>query len=168
VTFDGQNQLADPESDRLMGWDDSAGTTTYFAATNGLEISGTEIRLTENQRTTAIEFVIDGGGAAIAPGTKGFIQVPFACTIAAARLLADRSGSIVVDIWKDSYANYPPDDADSITGAAPPAIASDIKSENTGLTGWTTGIAAGDILGFNVDSASTLTRVTVVLTVAVS
>lgn len=124
--------------------------------------------MTANQRTSAVEFVLDGGGSAITTGTKGFVQVPFACTITAARLLADQPGSIVVDIWKDTYANYPPTAADSITGAAPPAIASAAKSENTGLTGWTTSIAAGDILGFNVNSASGVTRVTVVLTVAVS
>jgi hypothetical protein len=168
VTFDGQNQLADPDADRLMGWDDSAGTTAYFAPAGGLEISGADLRMTANQRTTAVEFVIDGGGTAIAAGTKGFIQVPFACTITAARLLADQAGSITVDIWKDSYANYPPTDADSITGAAPATLSADVKSEDTGLTGWTTGIASGDILGFHVDSASTVTRVTVVLTVVVS
>jgi hypothetical protein len=168
VTLDGQNQLADPNADRLMGWNDSVGTTAYFAPSGGLEISGTDLRMTANQRTTAIEFVVDGGGAAITAGSKGVIQVPFACTITAARLLADQSGSIVLDIWKGTYANYPPTDAASITGDAPPTLASGVKSENTGLTGWTTSIAAGDILGFNVDSASGVTRVTVVLTVVVS
>jgi hypothetical protein len=168
ITFDGQNQLADPSADRLIGWDDSAGTTAYFAPAGGLEIDGGDIRMTANQRTTAIEFVIDGGGAAITAGAKGFIQVPFACTITAARLLADTTGSIVVDIWKDTYANHPPTDAGSITGAAPPAIASGAKSENTGLTGWTTSIDAGDILSFHVDAASAVTRVTVILIVEVS
>ena len=168
VTFDGQNQLADPEADHLMGWDDSAGTTAYFAPTGGLEISGTNLQMTANQRTTAVQFVIDGGGSAITSGTKGFIEVPFACTITAARLLADQPGSIVVDVWKDTYANYPPADADSITGAAPLTIASAAKAEDATLTGWTTSVSAGDILGFNVDSASTVTRVSVILVVRVS
>lgn len=168
VTFDGQNQLTDPGADRLMGWNDNAGTTAYFAPSEGLEISGTNLQMTANQRTTAIEFVIDGGGSAITGGPKGFIQIPFNGTITAARLLADQTGSIVVDIWKDTYANYPPTDVDSVTGATPPTITAAVKSEDTGLSGWTTSIAAGDILGFNVDSASTVTRVTVVLTVVVS
>lgn len=168
VTFDGQNQLTDPDADRLMGWDDSAGTTAYFAPTGGLEISGTNLWMTANQRTRAIDFIIDGGGAAIAAGIKGFIQAPFACMIKAARLLADQPGSITVDVWKDSYANYPPTDAASITGATPPTIASGLKSEDRELTGWTTSIAAGEILGFHVDSASAVTRVIVVLTVEVS
>ena len=168
ITFDGQNQLTDPNADRLIGWDDSAGTTAYFAPAGGLEISGTNLQMTPNQRASAIEFVIDGGGAAITPGLKGFIRVPMACTVTGASLLADAPGSIVVDIWKDSFANYPPTAADSIAGTTPPSLSAAAKSENTGLTGWTTSISAGDVLGFHVDSASTVARVTVVLTVAVS
>jgi hypothetical protein len=38
------------------------------------------------------------------------------------------------------------------------------KSQDTTLTGWTTAVAAGDILRFNVDSATTVTRVTLSLT----
>jgi hypothetical protein len=71
-----------------------------------------------------------------------------------------------VDIWKDTYANYPPTDADTITASAVPTItATNIKSEDVTLTGWTTSIAAGNILGFNVDSVTTCTQVTLSLTV---
>ena len=94
------------------------------------------------------------------------MQVPFACTITAATLLADQSGSIVVDIWKDTYANYPPTVADSITAAAKPTLSATTKSTDSTLTGWTKSIAVGDILRFNVDSATTIQRVTVVLTVS--
>lgn len=117
---------------------------------------------------TAVEFVIDGGGSAITTGIKGFIEVPFAGTISQVTMLADQSGSIVVDIWKDTYANYPPADADSITASAVPTISAATKSQDSTLTGWTTSVAAGDILGFNVDSASTVTRVTISLKITVS
>ena len=117
---------------------------------------------------SAIEFVIDGGGSAISTGVKGEIEVPFACTITAARLVADQSGSIVVDIWKDTFANFPPVDADSITASAPPTLSTAQTDEDTTLTGWTTSIAAGDWLRFNVDSATTVTRVTVSLTVTLT
>ncbi|MDA2917870.1 hypothetical protein MYX64_13700, partial [Nitrospinae bacterium AH_259_B05_G02_I21] len=70
-------------------------------------------------------------------------------------------GSIVVDIWKDTYTNYPPTDADSITASAPVTITSATKSEDSTLTGWTTGITADDIVRYNVDSITTITRVTV-------
>jgi hypothetical protein len=97
------------------------------------------------------------------------LQVPFACTINSVTALADASGAIVVDIWKDTYANYPPTDADSITASAPVTISGPaIKSQDTTLTGWTTSIAAGDCLRFNVDSVSTITRVTIILKVTKS
>ena len=114
-----------------------------------------------------VPFLIDGGGSVITTGAKGCVQVDQAGTIVAATLLAadGLSGSIVVDIWKDTYANHPPTDADSITASAPPTISSAVKSQDTTLTGWTTSITAGDILFFNVDSVSTFTRVLVSLKV---
>ena len=121
--------------------------------------------VTTQDNEAGINFVIDGGGAVIATGVKGYIEVPFACTITAARLLADQTGSIQVDIWKDTYANYPPVDADSVTASAVPAISASNNREDTTLTGWTTGISKGDILGFNVDSVATIERVTVSLSV---
>lgn len=104
---------------------------------------------------------IDGGGSVITTGVKGYVRVPEAGTITKWTLLADQAGAIVIDIWKNTFANYPPTDVDSITGAAPPTLtASDDEAEDSTLTGWTTEIVAGDIFGFNVDSISTITRVT--------
>lgn len=142
-----------------------ARTNLELVPTLGLELSSPNIRMTANQRTSAIIWTIDGGGAAITTGQKGYIEIPFACTITSARSFADQSGSIVVDVWKDTYANYPPVDADSITASAPITISATTKSQDSTLTGWTTSISAGDILGFNVDSVSTITRLTIVLTV---
>lgn len=113
----------------------------------------------------AIEFVIDGGGAAITTGTKGFLEVPYNATINRATIVCDQSGSIVVDVWKDSYANYPPTDADSITASAVPTVSTATKVQDTTLTGWTTSLSAGDFIGFNVDSASTVTSCTISLKV---
>lgn len=118
-----------------------------------------------NLKIEPIDFTIDGAGVAITTGVKGYLRIPFACTITAAVLLADQTGSIVIDIWKDTYANYPPVNADSITAAAPPTISAADKSKDTTLTGWTTAIAADDVLGFNVDSAATVTKVHVQLQV---
>ena len=115
--------------------------------------------------TEDIEFVMDGQGSAITTGLKGFLVVDYACTIQAATLVGDVSGSIVLDVWKDAYANHPPADADSITASAPPTISSATKSKDTTLTGWTTAIAAGDVLAFNVDSCSTITQATLALKV---
>lgn len=91
------------------------------------------------------------------------VVVPFDCAITGVRMLADAAGDAVVDIWKDVLANFPPTDADSITAAAPPTLSSADDSEDTTLTGWTTSLSQGDILRFNVDSAATLTQLTVAL-----
>lgn len=113
----------------------------------------------------AVNFVIDGGGSAITTGIKGDVEIPFAWTdIASARALADQTGAIVVDIWQDTYANFPPTDADSITASAPVTIGSgNLKSEDTTLTGWDVAGSAGDILRYNVDSVTDIERVTISL-----
>lgn len=118
-----------------------------------------------NLPVAAITFIIDGGGSAITTGEKGHLRIPFACTINEVTMMADRSGSIVVDIWKDTYANFPPDNTDSITASAPPTITTAQKSTDSTLTGWTTAIGAGAILAFNVDSVTDIQRVTIALKV---
>jgi len=122
-------------------------------------------KLTTTAKTSVIGFIIDGGGSTITTGIKGDLSIEFGCTITQVTLLADQSGSIVIDIWKDTYANYPPTDADSITAAAPPTISTATKSQDATLTGWTTTISAGDTLRFNVDSVTTIQRVTLILKV---
>ncbi|MBU1863892.1 MAG: hypothetical protein KKH94_09540 [Candidatus Omnitrophica bacterium] len=112
-----------------------------------------------------ISFIIDGGGEAITTGVKGYVRVPFNCAIVKSTLLADQSGSIKVDIWKDTYTNFPPLDADSICGGYEPEISSGTKDEDVTLSGWTTAITAGSVLAFNVDSIAAITRCLVSLDV---
>jgi hypothetical protein len=65
-----------------------------------------------------------------------------------------------------AYASYPPTVTNTITASAKPTLSSAAKSQDSTLTGWTTSISAGDVLAFHVDSASTVTRVNLVLTVS--
>ena len=120
-------------------------------------------------RVGGVGIVIDGGGSAITTGVKGFIDFPVAGTVTGWTLLstdaASTSGSIVIDVWKDVRANYPPTVADTITASAKPTLSSATNSASTTLTGWTTAVAAGDVFGFKVDSATTVTRVVLTLTV---
>ena len=121
--------------------------------------------ITNDVKTAAIIFIIDGGGAAITTGVKGDIEIPFACTVNSWTILADQSGSIVVDVWKDTYANFPPTVADTIAGSEKPTLTAAAKNQDASLSTWTTSITAGDILRFNVDSAATVTRVTIAIKV---
>lgn len=141
----------------------TTGNSGKYLTTDGNTLSWGTVSISS---TAAIGYVIDGGGAAITAGTlKNSLRIPFACTINSVSLLADQTGSIVIDIWKDTYANYPPTVADSICASAKPTLTSAIKSEDTTLTGWTKTISAGDVLLFNVDSASTVQNVTLILKV---
>jgi len=149
----------------------SSTTTGALTVTGGVGVGGSiyapnyYLSGGSSLSTASIVFVIDGGGNAITTGIKGDIAIPFNCTINSWRLLADVSGSIVVDIWEDSYANFPPTVADTITGTSLPTITSSTKNESSTLTGWTTTLTSGDILRFNVNSVSTITRVTLSLQV---
>lgn len=110
--------------------------------------------------TARLTVVIDGGGAAITTGVKVDIEAPYACTVTGWRLVADQAGSIVLDLWKDSYANYPPTVADTITGTEKPTLSAAAKAEDTALSTWTTSLSKGDWIRVNVDSAATITRAT--------
>lgn len=126
---------------------------------------------TENDPGTlgqgAVGIVIDGSGSAITTGNKGFLYCPYAGTITAATLIADQSGSCVIDVWKAAYPTVPTV-ANTITASAKPTLSSAQVSQDSTLTGWTTSVSAGDVIGFNVDSASTITRVVLTLSVTKS
>lgn len=167
VTFAKMQNIA---TDKLIGRDTAAsGDPEEIGVTSGIEFNGSQsIGLTAAERTRQIGITIDGGGSAITTGVKGYKSFPVAGTITGVRMLADQSGSAVVDIWKDTYANFPPTNADSITASAKPTISAAQKSEDTTLTGWTTSVSAGDVFAFNVDSATTITRLTLELTIVVT
>lgn len=143
------------------------GTANHIAVTNGNGVSGNPTLDLDSRITTETRsLTIDGGGSTITTGRRGAIEIPFACTITAVRVFADQTGSIVLDIWKDSYANYPPTIGDSITASAKPTISSATKSQDTTLSGWTTTFAAGDIAVIYVDSCTSITKATISLTLA--
>lgn len=104
-----------------------------------------------------------GAGAAITTSTDTvFVECPVAGTITQVTVLtAGGPGSCVIDIWKDSYSLFPPTVADTITASAKPTISSAVKYQDTTLTGWTTAVAAGDVLAFHIDSVSTFTYITI-------
>lgn len=145
----------------------NGGKAFQLTSTTPCTIGTTAITWTAvNFPYSAIEFTIDGGGAAITAGQKGHLEVPFNCTIISNRVMADAAGSIVIDVWKDTFANFPPAAADTICASAKPTLTAAQKSQDTTLTGWTTTLTTGDILAFHVDSISGIARVTVSLVVS--
>ncbi len=111
----------------------------------------------------AIGITIDGGGSAIETGVKGYVTVPYDCTITGWHLTGAPSGSIVIDVWKAAGAI--PTVANTIAGSEKPTLSSAQVASDTDLTTWTTAVSAGDVIGFNVDSCSSVERATLVLAI---
>lgn len=133
-------------------------------STKFLYIDGTSGHISEvlaNQRVIGI--TIDGGGSSPGIGSKGYIQVPVACTIVSWTLVADVSGSAQITVKKCAYSGFPT--TSSIVASAQPKLASAQIATSSTLTGWTTSISATDVLEFNLDSVTTCTRLTLELVV---
>lgn len=139
-----------------VGWNGSLEVPTKNAIYDKIETIGGTV-------SGSFGLTIDGGGSAITTGLKGYVSVPYDMTITGWDIFADQSGSIVVDVWKDTYANFPPIAGDSIAGTEKPTLSAAQKNQDASLSTWTTSVTAGDVIAFNVDSAATVTRVTVVI-----
>lgn len=149
--------LVQTTTDNFVGRAVTAGQG--ISISNGDGVAGNPtVALNTNALRGEISFRIDGGGSAITTGAKKFyLRVGYDCTITGWELVADQSGSISIDIWKDSFANFPPTVADTITASAKPSLSTAQKNSSSSLTGWTTSLSAGDYLEVNVDSVSTVT-----------
>ncbi len=108
--------------------------------------------------TVALPIITDGASSVIAVGVKGDIQLTYATTITGWTILNDPSGSITWQVWRDTYANYPPTSGDLILTASTSSV------EKNTASGLSIAIASGETLRFYVSAATTVTRSTLVLT----
>lgn len=138
-------------------------TLTSEATDDAVYFNGTNWVRLPNGRIGALNFIVDGGGAVMATGIKGDVRVPFAASLMSAAVMGDQEGSVEIDIWKDTIANFPPTNADSITATRQLSISNATYSTDASLSGWTKAVAVDDVLRFNVDSVGTLERLTVEL-----
>lgn len=114
----------------------------------------------------ALTFTIGDNSNVITTGVKLHLRVPFDCEITRWSLLAMQSGSIVIDVNRfTSLANFDSDTKLSITGSDIPDLVADRGDESTALTGWTVVLNQGDILEAEVDSITTIERITLILRV---
>jgi hypothetical protein len=106
--------------------------------------------------------VLGDGLAAIVAGTQIDIIMPAAMNVKSHTMVANESGSIVLDIWKCSYTQFDnsthPVVGDSITASAKPTISSAHKAQDTTLTGWAKGVVLYDVWRINVDSCTSIKR----------
>jgi len=98
---------------------------------------------------------------------KGALKIALGYTLTAWEIVSidGTSGSIVVELWSDSYANFPPVPADVVGGTEKPTLSSAIKAQDLSLNGGAGyPIPAGNWIMWNVASASTVKIVTVAVT----
>jgi len=128
----------------------SISAVTYYG--NGINLTGI---------TGAFGITIDGAGSDITPGQKGFVVAPYNMGITGWDLIANTSGNCAIDIWKSATI---PTISDSITGLSyPDLINNQFNQNSTALVSWATGITNGDIIAFNVISATSVSRITLTL-----
>lgn len=96
-------------------------------------------------------FVLPTGGMEV------HTRVPWDGEITGWVMTGDGTGSAEVDVWVDSYANYPPAVGDTITAAALPTISAAVKASGS-PTGWSTTVTKGQWMVFHINSVSGLQR----------
>jgi hypothetical protein len=100
---------------------------------------------------------MDGLGSVITTGSAGFITIPFNCIISDWYLVGNITGSIVFSLTRGLT---------SIVGAGNKPTLSSQQSSSSPIIGWNvTTLSVGDLVEFNVDSCSVLTRVNLVIKV---
>jgi hypothetical protein len=140
-----------------------AGSDIYFisAPTAGQEFFGVAL-VTSADLTRTVNFVLDNGSFDITPGSKGYLNIDVTGTIESWILVSETIGTIVVDIKKTTYPNFP-NGFSSIVGSEFPILINSDKNRNESLSTWDTKINPGDILDFTVLSCSGIQKCSVFL-----
>lgn len=111
---------------------------------------------------TTLDLVISGGGNVITAGTVLYRVIPYAAQVTGWTILADVTGSCVLDVQKTGYQTYNPPthpaSGDSIAPSNKPTLSSAISAKSAGPLGWTN-IVAGDVLAIAVSSATSVHQI---------
>jgi len=110
----------------------------------------------KSQNEDTIEAVFKGGVSSLV-GAFIDLQVPYDCDVLQWAIVGDATGSIVVDVYQCTHAQYDggsthPVSGDKITASDPPTISSAKKGQNTNVTTWSR-LTGGNWMRFIVASA---------------
>jgi hypothetical protein len=150
-----------------MAWPPRTWTTAELVTAS---IMNSYVRdpFTDLQKRGVVLTVGDPIGPVLSPGVKGYVYIPFACNVTGWTLLANVAGDLVIDVWRDLYANFPPTVADTIAGVEKPTLVAAQKNQDLSLATWTFAIPAGSILAFNIDSCVTIRQFSLTLNLEMS
>jgi hypothetical protein len=158
--------LQDPDADRLLFWDDSAGATAFLTVSTGLTLSGTTLTVNEGDfaRTVTAGNGLSGGGALSSDISLAidFNELTTATSIATGDLVTflDLTGTVSSKI---TFANLESaltvaNMSDGATGGVDHSAVSIATAADSGLTG------GGDITAtrnLSVDIAGTTQETTI-------
>lgn len=109
--------------------------------------------------TQSFGVTINGSGGVPTTGSMGYIVIPYDCTITKWYIVGDTTGSAIIDLKRSGT---------SIVGAGNKPTLSGAQRNNSTPSSWTsTSITAYDEIEFNLDSASTLTRINLIMVVEI-
>lgn len=107
-------------------------------------------------------------GAAIRTGRKAHQVVPFDGQIIGYRIIGNAVGSIVFDIYRTSFASFPPVAGNTIAplASAKPRLNGLQASQDFTLHGWLPTLVKDDVLSYRVLSCTGISNVTLSLLIA--
>jgi len=178
-TFDTANVLTN--GDALVTFKNAGVQVANLTPSGSLTLSGTTNQLADSGSaltyngvaiattiTNSFGVHLDGGGLVLATGLAGYSTIVNGGTIQSCIMLADQTGSAVVDIWRCTYGQFDagsthPVAGDKITSSAPPTILSAVKSTNA-LTGWSLTVTNGDVIAWSVTACTNITKLDISVT----
>jgi hypothetical protein len=142
-------------SSGTSGLDGTSGTSGE-AGTSGTSGVGTSGTSGVGVSGSVFGISMDGQGGVVSTGSKGYIAIPYNATIDRWIVMANTSGSIAIDIRRNST---------SLVGTGTLGLTSS-QFTTGGITGWSsTSVSTNDIIEFSVNSATTVSRVNLAIVV---
>lgn len=139
----------------------SAGTVHTFnlpsaSATNRGALTSADWTRFDSFKTQTIGVTVDGSGGVITAGNKGYVRIPYACTITFWSIITTGGGSGASLSFDILRANNAIPTLSIVGGGTNPNVSGATQlSANTAPAGWTSlALVANDILAFNVESGA--------------
>jgi hypothetical protein len=127
--------------------------------------TGFEITVAGAIKQGSIIFTSSNGANVVLTGAKAYNFIPYKGTLTSWEITADVAGSIELDVWKGTFADYPLSAVNSICAGNYPALIGVIKGQGD-MTGWSSAaVEAGNYLQMNVRSVSNIRKLTLTLKV---
>ena len=143
-----------------VGYSVSGSQITFATAPCNVSFFGIALANTADL-TRTINYVVDYGSSTITLGDKGCLAIDVTGVIESWVLVADKIGSLVLDIKKSSYTDYP--NVTTICGGVRPSLVNQNKNTSDNLSAWNKVLNAGDILNYNVISATGINKFSIAL-----